>query len=168
MPQWGRCVMIAIWFRPQARRACTLVASERFEFREAEHRVGTFGVNEHGVIFVQVRASRQIVVLIALVGLQRPQIQVVESTFRLCVVVHKRDVDIRAARRREIAQLQILPARLLVDGGASVRMPRIPFKSTRKDWLRVSARIKGRGLGHFLIDLQFFGPEGPPQCNEDR
>ena len=150
-------------------------ASERFELRPAKHRVEPFTVNNHGVILVQVCGSGYVVILIALIALQRSKIDAIEDTLHNALrqvrinASREHDVNIRTALGGEIVQAKILfAARLLVDGRASAGLVRFAFQSSRKDWLRVTARIEGCWLIHFLIDPELLGPEGPPQCNKNR
>jgi len=67
--------------------------SERFELRQAQHRVGLFTVNHDGVILVQVRGGQQIVLLIALIALQWPAIDALDVT--LYDVLYQRESRLR-------------------------------------------------------------------------
>src|SRR5580658_10475939 len=145
------------------------ISSERFEIRQTKQRLGSFTVNNHGVILAQVRGSRQIVILIAWIVFQRTKVQAMTDAIALTLASPKQDTSIWSIRGCEIAQAKIFfAARLLIDGCAPARLLRFGFESSCKNWLGIGARIKWRGLVHFLIDPEFLGPEGPPQSNENR
>jgi len=88
-------------------------------------------VNNHGVILAQVRGSRQIVILLALVTLQRTEIDAIEVT----LASPEHDMSIWSIRGREIAQTEILLAaglliRPFIDRRAPAYLVRVPFEST--------------------------------------
>ena len=73
-------------------------ASERFELRPAKHGVEPFTVNNHGVILVQVCGNGHVVILIALIALQRPKIDVIEGALHNAL----RQVRIVASREHDV------------------------------------------------------------------
>src|SRR5580704_2687328 len=88
------------------------ISSERLVLRHAKDRVRLLRVNNDGAVFVQVRGSRQVVILIALVTFQRTEIDTIEIT----LASPKQDMRISSVRGGEIAQTEIrLAARLLID-----------------------------------------------------
>ncbi len=128
--------------------------------------MGSFIGDSHGVILVQVGGSRQIVILIALHA-QRPEIDAIESV--LIAASRQHDVNVAAVRGCEIAQAEILLATgFLIDGRSPAGLLGFGFESSGKDWLRISACIKGCSLIHRLVDPELLRPEGPPECNKNR
>src|ERR1700733_10995585 len=151
------------------------VSLERFKLRGSKHRVRRFTVNHHGSILFEVAGQWQIVILVALIALQRPAVDALKLPIRdiLCqyriVASSEQDVNVGTVRRSEIAWAKKLSsARLLIDRRTAAGLLRFSFESGRKDRLRLTTRIKGCGLADLLIDPEFLGPECPPKCDENR
>src|SRR5258708_13131032 len=78
----------------------TLLILELLQPGNSENRVESFTINRHCLIFVQIGARRQIIILIALIPLQRTEFKAVKITFhyltvkRLFLGSHQNHVDL--------------------------------------------------------------------------
>src|SRR5260370_3238593 len=148
----------------------TLLILEVLQPRNSKNRVESFTINRHCLIFVQIGAGRQIIILIALIPLQRADFNVVKIAFhyltvkRLVLGSHQNHVDIWPVRCREIREPQILFAiHALVNSRPSARRVDLPLQFSRVQRFRFSAQRSRRCLIHLLIDEQLLRPEGPPR-----
>src|ERR1700722_8855949 len=138
---------------------CLMVSLERFQPRETEYGVEAFAINRHGAVLSDVRGSRQIVVLVALVAFERSKFNAIEVAFhdllsKARVVAARHDnVHIRTIGRREIAQAQILLAiGAFVDRRASAGRVRYSFEASGINRLGIQGRSKRGGFVYLLID----------------
>src|SRR6266436_3927884 len=148
----------------------TFLILELLQPGNSENRVESFTINRHCLIFVQIGARRQIIILIALIPLQSAEFNAVKIAFhyltvkRLVLGSHQNHMDIWPIRCREIRKPQILFAiHALVNSRPSARRVDLPLQFSRVQRFRFSAQRSWRCLIHLLIDEQLLRPEGPPR-----
>src|SRR5260370_3481514 len=148
----------------------TLLILELLQPDNSKNRVESFTINRHCLIFVQIGARRQIIILIALIPLQGAEFNAVKIAFhyltvkRLVLGSHQNHVDIWSIRSLEIREPQILFAfHALVNSRSSARRVDLSLQFFRVQRFRFSAHRGWRCLIHLLIDEQLLRPESPPR-----
>src|SRR5713226_6700237 len=148
----------------------TLLILELLQPRHSKNRVESFTINRHCLIFVQIGARRQIIILVALIPLQGAEFNAVKIAFhylsvkRLVLGSHQNHVDIWPVRCREIREPQILFAiHTLVNSRPSARRVDLSLQFSRVQRFRSRAQRGWRFLIHLLIDEQLLRPKRPPR-----